>query len=497
MNFESKGIRDIDIKKTWILLSLLNFTRYFFKKRFNRKFVVGNHHLKITAALDAVLSGRITRLIINIAPRYSKTELAVKNFIAMGLALNPKAKFIHLSYSDDLVRDNSSDVQGIMNEPDYKRLFAARPTSSNSRKWYTKEGGGLYAVSSSGQVTGFGAGLVDEETDKNEQKEFSEELDALTSCIETSEGFGGAIVIDDPIKPDDARSDLIRNKVNQKFETTIRNRVNSRKTPIVIIMQRLDEDDLCGYLERLEPEEWTVLSLPCIYTDEETGEEKSLWPFKHTLQELHKLRDKNRFVFDTQYMQNPKPLEGLMYENPFKEYEIIPVTRRAKRKNYTDTADTGDDYLCSIDYVETEIGNFVLDVLYTKKSMEYTETKTAQMLTKDQIEKAVIESNNGGRSFARAVEAQCRLLENGFTHFKWFHQSDNKQVRIFNNSAAVNNLTYFPKGWDKMWPEFYRDVTNYMKVGQNAHDDAPDTLTGTIEERKRNKGVSNVSDYLP
>ena len=131
----------------------------------------------------------------------------------MGLALNPKAKFIHLSYSDDLVRDNSNDVQSIMNETDYRRFFVARPTSPNSRKWYTKEGGGLYAVSSSGQVTGFGAGLVDDEDLRNqetEQSEFSQKLDELTSCIEESEGFGGAIIIDDPIKPDDARSDLKR-----------------------------------------------------------------------------------------------------------------------------------------------------------------------------------------------------------------------------------------------------------------------------------------------
>ena len=240
----TSNIRDIDLTRTWCLSGLLNFTCYFFKKRFKRKFVIGDHHRKIAALLDKVFSGEITRLIINIAPRYGKTELAVKNFIAMGLALNPNAKFIHLSYSDDLVRDNSGDVQGIMSEPDYRRFFAARPTSNNSRKWYTKEGGGLYAVSSSGQVTGFGAGLVDDE-----ENEFSEELQELASCIEGSEEFGGAIIIDDPIKPDDARSDLIRNKVNQKFETTIRNRVNSRKTPIVIIMQRLDEEDLCGYLQ--------------------------------------------------------------------------------------------------------------------------------------------------------------------------------------------------------------------------------------------------------
>ena len=95
-------IRDIDIKKTWVLSSTLNFTRYFFKQRYKRKFVIGDHHRMIAEKLDQVLAGKITKLIINVAPRYSKTEMAVKNFIAMGMGLNPRARFIHLSYSDDL-----------------------------------------------------------------------------------------------------------------------------------------------------------------------------------------------------------------------------------------------------------------------------------------------------------------------------------------------------------------------------------------------------------
>ena len=102
---------DIDVKKTWVLSSTLNFTRFFYKEQFNRKFVVGDHHKKIAEALDKVLSGEITRLMINVAPRYSNTEMAVKNFIAEGLALNPRARFIHLSYSDDLARDNSKEYK--------------------------------------------------------------------------------------------------------------------------------------------------------------------------------------------------------------------------------------------------------------------------------------------------------------------------------------------------------------------------------------------------
>ena len=478
-------IRDIDILKTWCLSATLNFTRYFFKQRFNRKFVVGEHHRIIAQELDKVLAGETKKLIINIAPRYGKTELAVKNFIAMGLALNPKAKFIHLSYSDDLARDNSSDVQAIMRETMYRTLFDARSTSTNSKKWYTKQGGGLYAVSSGGQVTGFGAGLVDEE------KETGDTMDEFTMPAVDGTEFGGAVIVDDPIKPDDALSSLVRNKVNQKFETTIRNRVNSRNTPIIIIMQRLNEDDLCGYLLKKEPGEWRVISLPCIQTDE-NGEEQALWPFKHTLEELYSMREKNAWVFDTQYMQKPKPLEGLMYEQEWKTYKIRPATKYCIRKSYIDTADTGEDYLCDIIYDETEIGNFVVDVDFTQKPMEYTEPHTAEMFTKHGVIEANIESNNGGRGFARNVEKQCRLMGNTKTKIKWFHQSLNKQERIFTHSADVQNMTYMPEGWEKLFPLFYSHITGYMKIGKNAHDDAPDALTGTFEKRK-SKGHTDVA----
>lgn len=469
--------RDIDILKTWTLRSTLNFTRYFFKQKFSRKFIVGQHHEAIAKALDRVLAGKCTRLIINIAPRYGKTELAVKNFIAMGLAINPKANFIHLSYSDDLARDNSRGVQEILRESSYRRLFpGTKPTSTNTHKWRTTEGGGLYAVSSAGQVTGFGAGIVDRE----EEEELAAEVEELASV--NAGTFGGAIVIDDPIKPDDARSETVRDKVNQKFETTIRNRVNSRSTPIIIIMQRLDEDDLCGYLERLEPDVWEVLSLPVITTDEH-GEEAALWPFKHTLDELHGLREKNSFVFDTQYMQNPRPLAGLMYEREFATYATVPVTRKHKVKAYIDTADTGKDFLCLITYVETEIGNYILDVYYTQAPMETTESETARRLTRYEVEECIVESNNGGRGFGRKVRDNCRVLGNRKTYFTFFTQTENKDVRIFNHSNEVQNLCVFPERWNLLFPAFHKAITQYKKEGGNTHDDAPDALTGTVEKR--------------
>lgn len=446
--------------RAYCLSGMLNYTRYVFGHVYKRKFMVGSHHRTICDALDQVMSGKVRRLIINIAPRYGKTELAVKAFISAGLAMDPAAKFIHLSYSDDLAHDNSEEIRDIVKSDEYRALFPyveIKDGSDSKKKWLTTAGGGVYATSTGGQITGFGAGAVDDST-----------------------GFSGAIVIDDPIKPEDALSDAKREKANQRFETTIRNRVNSRNTPIVIIMQRLHENDLCGYLTQKEPGEWTVVSIPAIL--HENGEEAALWPFKHRLEELRKMREIDPYVFETQYMQNPTPMEGLMY-GKFKTYREIPYTNRAIRKNYTDTADTGADRLCSIDYVETEIGNFVLDVVYTDAPMEETEPMVARMLTRDHVMVANVESNNGGRSFARSVENQLRIMGNNSTEVRWFHQGANKDERIFARSAEVMNMTYMPEGWEAMWPEFYRELAGYRKFGKNAHDDGADAITGTVEKR--------------
>lgn len=124
---------------------VLTFTRYFFKAQFGRKFIIGKHHVAIANALGEVLRGECTRLIVNVPPRYGKTELVVKNFIAMGLALNPASKFLHLSYSAALAEDNSVAVKDILNLDAYKRLFPAtriKEGADTKTKWATTAGGG-------------------------------------------------------------------------------------------------------------------------------------------------------------------------------------------------------------------------------------------------------------------------------------------------------------------------------------------------------------------
>jgi predicted phage terminase large subunit-like protein len=480
--------------------SLLFQTRYLFKKSQNRKFVIGDHHQQICDVLECVLRCELTKVMINIAPRYGKTELAVKNFVAHALALNSSASFIHLSYSDDLALDNSEAIRDMVESEAYQQMFPhvqIKQDSDAKKKWYTTDGGGVYARAAGGQVTGFGAGKVDEEltdAEKEEENAFLVELDGILSDLNIKSGFNGALIIDDPIKPDDADSETIRERINNRFDSTIRNRVNSRNTPIIIIMQRLHENDLCGYLmanedytydleeAKKDKNKWYVLSIPVIQNYGEENEH-ALWPFKHTLEELKEMEEKRPVIFGRQYMMNPQPKEGYLY-GEFKTYTpgFLPYTSKKLRKAYIDTADTGEDYLCSITYDEIDTGMYVTDVVYTQLSMETTEPMVAQQLAKQEVQRALFESNNGGRGFARNVERELRLMNNTSTKIEWFHQVNNKQVRIFTKSADVTNMIFMPVGWEKLWPKFYKSVKNHKAAGDNAHDDAEDTLTGMTED---------------
>jgi len=470
-----------------------------------QKFVVNQHHVQVTEALEYILRGQLFRCIINIAPRYSKTELAVKNFSTHAFSLNATAKFIHLSYSAELASDNSEAIKETIKSAEYQELFPdvyISHRNDSKKKWSTTAGGGFYATSTGGQVTGFGAGKVDKPltTDqilalqlKAEQEELEDEeaLKEFFDYIGLKQEFAGALIIDDPIKPEDADSKTKRVRINERFDSTIINRINSRNTPIIVMGQRTHEDDLSGHIMKTygythdlqealaNPHLWYVLSIPVIQEDEE-GNKTALWPFKHTLEELERMQLAAPISFGRQYMQNPQPKEGFMYK-PFREYQSIPVRPKSLRKNYTDTADKGKDFLCSIDYVETDDAIYVTDVYYTQDPMATTEPETAKQIARNKTQIVRVESNNGGEGFSRNVEAAARILGNKIAEFLPFHQSENKEVRIFTNSNVVNNLVFMPAGWKDRWPEFYLAITTYLKAGGNPHDDAPDALTGVVE----------------
>ena len=287
--------------------SLLYFASYMYLENHNRKFMRSEHFKKIADTLERVYSGEIKRLIINIPPRYGKTELAIKMFMSWCLAKSPQSKFIHLSYSDALALDNSAQTKEYINSDAYQSLWSMelKKDAQSKSKWFNNFGGGVYATASGGAITGFGAGST------------------------TLDGFGGAIIIDDPLKPDDAFSEVKRGTVNERYNNTIRSRVNSRETPIIVIMQRLHEDDLSGFLlDGGSGEEWEHLCMPALSEDN-----IPLWEDKHTFQELESLRQANRYTFSGQYQQQPAPDEGGEWRKEW--FEIVEAKSLPKNLKWT------------------------------------------------------------------------------------------------------------------------------------------------------------------
>jgi hypothetical protein len=472
---QTVDINYLKVAKVKCLRSLLFHTRYFFKAQYSRKFIIGRHHEIICDALERVLSGDCKRLIINIAPRYGKTELAVKSFISHGLALNPSAKFIHLSYSDSLALDNSEAVKDLISSDAYQQLFPSVKIKKDSKakdKWYTTAGGGVLARSASGSVTGFGAGKVDDP---------DEEIDEF---ILAKEGFNGAVIIDDPLKPDDADSDTVRGRVNDRFDSTIRNRVNSRNTPIIIIMQRLHPLDLAGYLQRDdEQDKWEVISLPCLYFDE-YGVKQSLWPFKETIEELELQKAANDVVFERQKQQNPKPKTGLM----FPEQDLHYFDYKAEEKNLKDpdmiylaadpAGDGGDDFAA---VVARLVGDkiYITDVLYNTDGTDHNEKAVVEMVLENKVHHAGIE---GVLGWAETVNRIRKELEekNSDCEVRLLRPRTGKHQRIYNRSAFVRNNFYFRKDY-KDYPQYFkymRNITSYLNIQEpgktNKHDEGPD-----------------------
>jgi predicted phage terminase large subunit-like protein len=417
---------------------------------------------------------KIKKLMVFMPPQHGKSQGSTRQEPSFIQGIDPHNRIGIISYNSDRSSEFNRDIQRIIDTPEYRRIFPnTRLAYPGEAKWI-RNTDKLEIVGYRGFIRTVGVGGS---------------LTGIT--IDT-------LIMDDLYKDhQSAWSVVSRSSISSWYWSVAVSRLHNESQQL-LVFTRWHEDDLAGelltkqgyYCSTTNPNGWVVVTYKAIKEGEPTEHDprqdgEALWPAKHSLEEhLQRKRD-NPHIFQSLYQQDPKPAEGLMYERGFIEYEGTPWLNKHKRKNYTDTADTGSDYHCSINYIETETYCYVTDLIYTKKPMEYTEPETAAMLTKGQIETAYIESNNGGRSFMRAVKEKCILLGNTKTSFKDFHQSENKQVRIFSHSSTAQNIIQFPKGWDKIWPQFYNSLTSYRKEGKNQHDDAPDVITGICENFKK------------
>jgi hypothetical protein len=263
------------------------YSRWMMHRRTGQKWLRGRHHPIVADALTRVFNGQCKRLIINEPPRYSKTQ-QVTDFVSWALGKVPDAEFIYTSYSGTLAEKNSWQTRDIVASEAYHEIFPGttlRHDAMARGDWRTQQGGCVYAAGAGGTITGFGAGKIGRSS------------------------FGGALIIDDPHKADEAHSETIREGVIEWFQNTLESRLNSPDTPVILIMQRLHELDLAGWLlEGHNGEKWELVCLPAIQTDG-----TALWPEKHSIETLKRMQDASPYIFSGQYQQLPRPPGGAFF----------------------------------------------------------------------------------------------------------------------------------------------------------------------------------------
>src|ERR1700736_2846771 len=404
-------------------------------------------HVEIIAAkLTAVRHGKIPRLIINLPPRHLKSLLASIAFPAWCLGHDPSAQILCVSYAQDLAGKLARDCRSIMMSPWYRRIFPTRlaPHRQAVQEFITTRQGYRLATSNGGVLTGRGADII---------------------------------LIDDPLKPEEALSDAQRQTANEWFSHTLYSRLNNKRHgAIVIIMQRLHEDDLVGHV--LAQEEWEVIRFPAIAEEDEVHEIKTilgpqiftrrrgdaLHPEREPLETLDRIRRTiGEYNFAGQYQQSPAPLGGgLVKAEWFKRYSERDRPERFDRIVQSwDTAnkatELSDFSVCTTWGVKGK--NLFLLGLFRRR-LEYPALKRAvreqqslfganEVLIEDKasgtqlIQELIADGCHGVTRYQPTCDkimrlnAQTAMIENGFVHIPetapWLDE-------------YLHELTVFPRG---------------------------------------------------
>lgn len=400
-------------------------------------------------------------LIINAPPRHGKSR-TIGCFEEWVLGKNKTEKIMTGSYNETLSTTFAKNVRNTIAEEKaddniivYSDVFpgVSIKRGDGAMNLWSLEGGynNFLATSPTGTATGFGASLL---------------------------------VIDDLIKTAaEANNADVLQKHWDWFTNTMLSRLEEGGK-IIIIMTRWHSEDLAG--RALEHYRETGAKLRFISFKALQDDGTMLCPQILSYKSyISKIKAMGEDIASANYQQEPIDLKGCLYSS-FKTYDELPKNSNGyslftEIKNYTDTADTGSDYLCSINYGVYNKEAYVLDVLYTQAPMEKTEPKTAEMLIKDNVTWADIERNNGGKGFCRQVQRHLSDRGSNRCHINDFYQGANKIARILSNATWVMDHIYFPANWKDRWPEYYRAMTRYQREGKNAHDDAPDATTGIAE----------------
>lgn len=477
-----------ELHKRDLLDSHLSFTQEMFYAKEGMEFLVAQFHRVLCDTLDKVLEGEIKRLVINVPPGYGKTELAVINFIARGFALNPKSRFIHASYAEPLALDNSSKVKDTLSLEEFQKYWPIQLRKDTTAKglWRTTEGGGLRAASAGSPITGFRAGYMDPDE------------------------FTGALIIDDPLKPDDALSEKLRKFINARYMNTFRSRLAHEGVPVIVIMQRLHVEDFSAHLlNGGSGEKWHHLCLPVEITDnnyedfshsipiEYDLEEGPLWTEKHDEEQIEQLSNDD-YVTQAQYYQRPTALGGSIFKEEMIElYGMDDIPEMQYRFLVADTAltaKTSSDYTAIGCYGWSKTKRlYLLDLLHIKKEVPEMELAAVAFYLK--------QLDLPPHEMVRMGNIRKFLIENKSSGIGLIQRLKKKRVpvvsveRTRDKVARSLDTTPYLSVSPLMLPDFYpwhktvkKEMLGFTHLG-SLNDDIVDTIMDAVEETMT-KGLS-------
>ena len=315
------SLNDINKMRFDLLSDFFLFTRVMFEKKTGREFLIGrpegneSHYYTMCRELTDVFNLKNNRLSINLPPGWGKSEIC-KSFICWCMARYSDSKFLYVSHSFELATLHTAPIKHTMSMPIYRELFGIEIKRDSSAKdhFQTNAGGAVVAFGSQGGITGHDAGLPG--------------LDR----------FSGAILIDDIHKPDEVHSDTIRNKVARNYFETIERRLRSPNIPIILIGQRLHEDDLIARLFKEEGDKWRRIVIKAL---DEAGNAR--YPEVNPKKQLLEMRDKQPYVFASQYQQDPVPAGGGLFKEEW--FPLLDETPKILATFITcDSAETEKEY---------------------------------------------------------------------------------------------------------------------------------------------------------
>lgn len=450
-------------------------------------------HRAYYEVLDRFAKRKIKRLIIQAPPQHGKSQGSSRFLPADMLGHFPDLKICICSYAATIAKDFNRDVQRLIDSEEYRAIFPDTQLNGSNvvtiANNYLRNSDVFEIVNHTGslRVVGRGGSLTSKTVD--------------------------VMIYDDLYKDSqEANSPIIRAAAWDWFTKVAQTRLHNDSQEL-IVFTRWHPEDIIGKivdskkiiyaktwadLDNVPADTWVLVNFEAIKTGEPTeidGREAgdALWPERHSIERLKDHKEMDPLGFQCMYQGNPGDATAFLYQ-PFKTWvEKSDWGQYIRSGCYVDVADEGDDYLFAASYdiykSESQVWNenkrrfepllfaLITDIEFTDESTEVTTVTVPRLINANRVQKAWIESNNGGSQFEKVVKKKVGALTVPF------YQSDNKESRIVTNAPFVNQHIIMPFGWEKRYPEFYKHLTGFMrKFDANEHDDDCDGLTGIYEK---------------